>query len=333
MRLKTILLLTAALTTPCSLAFASNIPLNQVTQIVAFGDSLSDNGNASIATGGAFPGPGYATRTVPFVPFPVGYFTNPQFAGGPAGVWVDQLAALLHLPDPAPALSPLGGTNFAVGSALTGNANPQDMANQIALFLALNGGAAPANALYTLWGGANDIQDALNPVTAADNIAAEIGALAAAGGKNFLWLNLPDLGNIPAFAGNPLAAAAANAASQAFDLEWASQLGNLQGIGINVVGVDVETLFNAIQSNPGAYGLNNVTTPCAITPNCNPNTALFWDAEHPTTAGHELVADLAFNTAVAPEPSTWILVGTSFIGLAGVVRRKGAQRLSPSAHI
>lgn len=333
MRLNTILLLTAALTTPCSLAFASNIPIGQVSQIVVFGDSLSDAGNASIATGGLVPGPGYATRSVAGVPFPVGYFTNPQFAGGPSGLWVDQLSTKLGLPDPVPALAGTGGTNYAVGSALTGNANPQDMANQIALFLALNGGAAPANALYTLWGGANDILNAQNPITAADNIAAEIGALAAAGGKNFLWLNLPDLGSIPLVSGNPAAAAAANAASQAFDLEWASQLGNLQGIGINVVGVDVETLFNAIHSNPSAYGLNNVTTPCAITPGCNPNTALFWDAEHPTTAGHELVADLAFNTAVAPEPSTWILVSTSFIGLAGVVRRKAAQRLSPSAHI
>ena len=330
MRLKTVLLLTAVLTS--TQAFASTIPINQVTGIVAFGDSLSDNGNASIATLGAFPGPGYATKTVPGVPFPVGYFTNPQFAGGPTGVWVDQLAALLHLPDPAPALGPLGGTNFAIGSALTGNANPQDMANQIALFLALNGGSAPSSALYTFWGGANDIQDALNPITAADNIAAEIAAIAAAGGKNFLWVNLPDLGNIPAFAGNPAAAAAANASSQAFDLEWASRIGNLQALGINIVGVDVETLFNAIQANPSNYGLNNVTTPCAITPGCNPNTALFWDAEHPTTEGHELVADLAY-TAITPEPSPWILVSTSVIGLAGVVRRRTSRRLSRSASV
>jgi phospholipase/lecithinase/hemolysin len=332
MRLKTLLLLTAVLTTPCSLAFASNIPLNQVTGIVAFGDSLSDNGNASIATFGAFPGPGYATKTVPGVPFPVGYFTNPQFAGGPTGVWVDQLAALLGLPDPAPALGPLGGTNFAIGSALTGNANPQDMANQIALFLASTGGTAPSSALYTFWGGANDVLDALNPVAAADNVAAEIAAVAAAGGKYFLWLNLPDLGNIPAFAGNPATAAAANASSQAFDLEWASRLGNLQALGINVVGVDVETLFNAIQANPSNYGLNNVTTPCAITPGCNPNTALFWDAEHPTTEGHELVADLAY-TAITPEPSTWMLVSTSVIGLAGALRRRTSHRLSHSSSV
>ncbi len=330
MRLKTLLLLTAVSLAPCSPVFAGTIPVGQVSSIVSFGDSLSDGGNASIATFGAVPGTGYATRTVAGVPFPVGYFTNPQFAGGPVGTWVDQLAAKLGLPDPAPALGPFGGTNFAIGSAQTGNASPQDMANQIALFLLSNGGVAPSGALYTLWGGANDILNGQNPLTAADNVASEIAALAAAGGKNFIWLNLPDLGNIPAFIGNPLLAAGANAASQAFDAEWAARLAGLQAAGINVVGVDIETLFNAIEANPSAHGLSNVTTPCALTPNCNPNTALFWDIEHPTTAGHALVADLAYTDAFAPvpEPSTFVLVGTSIAGLAGALRRRSAQRCS-----
>ena len=38
--------------------------LTQVNQIVAFGDSLTDTGNASIATLGVQPGAGYAYRTV-----------------------------------------------------------------------------------------------------------------------------------------------------------------------------------------------------------------------------------------------------------------------------
>jgi len=327
MRLKTALLLIAAFTTPCSV-FAGTIPASQVTGIVAFGDSLSDPGNASIATFGASPGPGYATRPVPGVPFPVGYFTNPQVGGGPAGVWVDQFAAMIGVPDPAPFLGPLGGTNYAIGSAMTGNSNPQDMANQVALFLLANGGVAPSSALYAFWGGANDIAAAQNPITAADNIAAEIATIAGAGGKNFLWLNLPNLGNIPAFSGNPVLSAGATAASQAFDAEWAAKVAALQGAGINVISVDIEGLFAAIQSNPSAYGLNNVTTACALTPGCNPNTALFWDFEHPTTAGHQLVAEAAYNDAITPvpEPSTIVFVGTSIIGLAGALRRKLAPR-------
>ncbi len=173
--------------------------------------------------------------------------------------------------------------------------NAQDMANQVGLFLASNPTGASATDLYSFWGGANDILNSQNPITAADNIASEIEAVAAAGGKNFLWLNLPDLGDLPALSGNPGAAAVANLASQAFDLEWASKVSALDALGINVIGVNVNGLFNNIQANPGAYGLTNVTSACAVTPGCNPNQSLpLGDADHPTTEGHALVADVGF---------------------------------------
>ena len=60
MRLKTSLLAAAAFVTSCSLALASTISPGQVSQVVAFGDSLTDAGNASIATLGSVPGAGYA---------------------------------------------------------------------------------------------------------------------------------------------------------------------------------------------------------------------------------------------------------------------------------
>jgi outer membrane lipase/esterase len=326
MRLRTILLLTAVSAAPCSAIFAAPISASQVTQIVSFGDSLSDPGNADIGSGGVFPGSGYATRTVP-VYGSVGYYTNPQFAGGPSGLWVDQLAAKLGVPDPLPFLSApfsSGGTNYAVGSALTGTTNPQDMGDQLGAFITANGAVAPSTALYTFWGGANDILAAQSPITAADNIEAEIAAVASAGGKNFLWLDLPNLGDLPELAADPAAQAAATLATDAFNAEWATDVATLDGFGINVIGVDVGGLFTDIVNNPSNYGLNNVTTACAITSGCNPNTALFWDGEHPTTEGHALVADLAYNDAFAPvpEPSTLALVGTSALGLAGALRRK-----------
>lgn len=319
MRLRVGLLVVAAFATSCSLALASPLTPSQVTQIVGFGDSLSDAGNASIATFGAEPGPGYATRSVPGVPFSVGYFTNPQTSTGPAGLWIDQFAARVGVTDPSPALAPLGGSNYAVGSAMTGSTNPADMQNQVNLFLATHPGSASSSALYTFWGGADDILGAQNPITAADNIAAQITEVAADGGKNFLWLNLPSLGGTPALNTDPAAAAAANFASMEFNQEWALQVSNLDSLGINVIGVDIDTLYNNILNNPGAYGFNDVADACNAIAGCNPDTFLYWDSLHPTTSADSLVANLAyqdaFGTAVTPEPPTVTLFALGGVGL------------------
>jgi phospholipase/lecithinase/hemolysin len=332
MRLPIGLLVAAAFATSCTVAHASTISPGQVNQIVSFGDSLSDAGNASIATGGAAPGPGYATRPVTGVPFPVGYFTNPQTGTGPAGLWIDQFAAKLGIADPSPALAPLGGSNYAVGSAMTGSTNPADMQNQVNLFLATHPGNASPTALYTLWGGANDIFAAQNPVTAADNIATQIKQLAADGGQNFLWLNLPSLGETPLLNGIPAASLAANLASQAFDQEWAIDVAHLDSLGINVIGVNIDTLFNDILANPAAFGFNNVVAACNATPGCDPNTFLYWDSEHPTTYSDSLVANLAFQDAfgapvgVTPEPPTITLLALGAAGLLALWRFRNLQR-------
>jgi phospholipase/lecithinase/hemolysin len=323
MRLRNLLLAAAVLAAPCSLAFGASY-----SGIIAFGDSLSDPGNASIATAGLVPGPGYATRSVPGVPFPVGYFTNPQSGSGPAGLWVDQLASKLGVTDPLPALGPLGGTNFAIGSATT-SSGAASMNNQVALFLSSTGSVAPSTALYTFWGGANDIFSSLSPTAAADTIANEILAVHAAGGMNFLWLNLPPLGQTPGFNGIPSASAAADAASALFDAEWALKVSSLDALGINVIGVDVNSLFNSLVASPGTFGFTNVTSACNTTPGCNPNTFLYWDTEHPTTYADSLVANLAVQDLTpTPEPPsvTLLALGSIFtVGLAATRRWQSAQ--------
>lgn len=336
MRLTHLLLLAATCVISSGAAYGTTIPSGQINQITVFGDSLSDAGNVSIATFGVFPGPGYATRSVPGIPFAVGYYTNPQSGSGPAGLWVDQLAGKMGVADPVPVLSPFGGSNYAVGSAMTGGALPQDMQNQVLLFLTTHLGSASASSLYTFWGGADDVFAGANPVTAADNIAGQIQSIASAGGKDFLWLNLPGLGAVPDLNSYLPGKIAADLASQAFDTEWMADVNHLDSLGINVIGVDVNSLFDQILADPAMFGFTNVTTACDATAGCDPNTFLYWDGKHPTTYADSLLATLAYDdafgssTAPVPEPSSVMLLGAAVLGLAVAGYRRSMQGGSAS---
>jgi phospholipase/lecithinase/hemolysin len=310
---------------PLSAAFAG--PLG-ITQLVVFGDSLSDTGNAAFGTGGILPGPltNYATGE-----FTDGPSTNPSTAG-PQGIWVDQIAPKLGVQVPQAAYAPGGGTNYAVGTAQTGvNSSfpgilqAPYVTQQVGSYLA--GNAPSSTALYSFWAGANDIANAKNPVTAADNIYNNILMLAQAGGKNFLWFDMPPLGQTPAaMAQGPAGVVGGNAAAAAFNAEWQTDIYKLMNQGIFVIGVDTASIFNRITADVesgctvGAsdpYCFANITQG-AQGQSVDPNTYLFWDDEHPTTAGHALIADLAYTdivAAAAPEPASMAL---AFIGISGL---------------
>src|SRR4051794_25936876 len=85
-------------------ALATPLQAGQFTQIVAFGDSLTDTGNL------------YAvTQTSPSGPFPPSPYYEGRFSNGP--VWVEWLALQLGVPAPRPFVT--GGTNYAFGGAET----------------------------------------------------------------------------------------------------------------------------------------------------------------------------------------------------------------------
>ena len=294
--------------------------------IVAFGDSLSDTGNATIASAGLFPGDNYASSR-----FTDGPNTTPATTG-PVGLWVEQLAGRLAVADPQPFLA--GGTNFAVASGTTGSANPQDISNQVGAYLLANPGGASATALYTIWGGSNDLFNGSTTGTvAADRLYANIQSLAAAGGRNFLWLDLAPLGATPR--GVAQGAAALNTQVAAFNQQWATDIALLQGQGISVTGVSVFNLFTSVAANPGAFGLTNITTPAQGLAGVNPNNYLFWDVQHPTTAGHALIANLAFDDlngtpAAVPEPASAAAVALGILSLAAAARfRKSRSSADP----
>src|SRR5690349_5042140 len=107
-----------------------------IDQIVAFGDSLSDTGNVSIATVGQFPGDNYAPGR-----FTNGPNTTPT-TNGPLGLWVEQLAARLGVPDPQPYLALSGGTNYAFASATTGSNGVYNITDQVGTYLLSHPGGA-----------------------------------------------------------------------------------------------------------------------------------------------------------------------------------------------
>jgi phospholipase/lecithinase/hemolysin len=283
---------------PLLVLAVQSLRAESIYQLVVFGDSLSDNGNAAAALASVGKTLGnYAANS-----FTDGPHTVPA-TSGPGGLWIDQFAAIVGLPDPQPFLvnTPLGAssgilsanasaTNFAVASALAGNnsnfsstnylnpANPQvpGTTNQVELFLSFNGQHASPENLYVFWAGANNIFQSLGSVSsfvefpviakdAADAISGNIATLAKAGAKHFLWLNLPPLGRVPYVSDNAdllvrlLGKAAGDGAALAFNDELALDVDSLQkSYAIDIVVVNTNSLFNSIVANPGKYDFANV---------------------------------------------------------------------------
>src|SRR3954453_14055346 len=147
-----------------------------ITQIVAFGDSLSDVGNTYLAAGI----PNYPVNPAP------GHSSN-----GP--IWLEYLANRLGIAAPTPSLA--GGTDNAWGGAQTGDGlsfmGTPNIGLQLSTYLAAN--TLNAHQLITVWGGANDFLNAgqTNPLVPVANLVSEITTLAGAGGKLFMVPNLP----------------------------------------------------------------------------------------------------------------------------------------------
>jgi phospholipase/lecithinase/hemolysin len=218
------------------------------------------------------------------------------------------------------------------------------MQQQFAAFF--SGGGADPNALYVVWGGANDffqgIRDStLGPgtvSTAVSNLSGYVSALVGAGATQFLVPNLPDLSLTPAAggvaalleAGTPGAGAAFLAAlsglSDAFNanLELAMDAIEAGAPGVDVDLLRVDQLVDALVANPAAFGLSDVTHPCLAGGSvcADPSQFLFWDAAHPTAGVHRLLGEQMFLAAVpAPRTLALIVLGLPLLGLA--LRRRG----------
>ncbi len=307
-----------------------------------FGDSLSDNGNLAAALGTNFPDP----------PSYHDSFTN-----GPVSVQLLAQSLGLSLNPSLWVTSPAvpAGTNYAVAGATSSptasHGTPAiSLPSQVGAFSFYSGGAADPNALYVIMIGGNDVRDAALYQTGSDATDAitagvetevhEIKALSNEGAKDFLVVNVPNVGLIPEFAqDNP--GDATNATD--YSISYDSQLyAGLEGLGLptgdRLTDFNLFALNTYILDNAASYGFTNTTDRCftdtplsaATTPQCGPDGAniasfLYWDDIHPTARVQALWAE-GFRAAI-PEPSTWamLLVGFAGIGFAGYTSSRKAN--------
>ena len=284
----------AALTAAATLGAATAAGAQDYNRLVVFGDSLSDNGNLSIVTGGAAPSPAQG-------------FVNGRFSTGP--VFVELLG--FNLGRYAAGAPVTGSIDYAFGGSRTDAvATPgPGMRTQLQAYLGA-GGVFGQRDLVSILGGANNIFQALpaagasaSPVAAIDPVARAAAnditfitnATAAAGAGTILVTNLPKLSLTPQFRGT----AAAPLADYAVTTFNGVLLTGLQTTaaarpGSNIIMMDLFKIGDTIAANPAQFGITNVTTACnTTTPMCSDPGYFYTDGVHPTALGHRIIARLA----------------------------------------
>jgi outer membrane lipase/esterase len=258
----------------------------QYSNLIVFGDSLSDAGRLFALTGGAQP------ASPP-------YFQG-RFSNGP--VWVELLAPKLGF-----AFNP--ATDFAVGGAESGTGGPVGVSTQVNTLSATT--PIAATSLVVHWAGANDLLTRAATTPSATligqvvtNNVTNISTLAARGAKTILVGNLPDLGRTPGGVASG-SGASLSALTQAYNASLVAQLPAIETArNTRIVVLNTFGLITDVLNNPSTYGFANVTVPC-ITPAgatgacataAAANASLFFDPIHPTAAAHTMLANFAFAT-------------------------------------
>ncbi len=301
---------------------AKNTILNRdYDQIIAFGDSLTDQGNLFGLLGGAFP--------------PSPYFQG-RFANGP--IWLDQFAPKLGF-------EPNQVLNFAVGGATTGRVNIGSLLvgqplpfklpglqDQVDGFLAANSTGVNPKALYVVFAGGNDFLT-LPPtllqglalgnlesfvglfgaiVQSVKNVATAVTNLALQGAGTIAVANLPDLGRtpLPIQQGTSLVA---TAFSIGFNVVLEKTLVQLEqslrakSLAVDIVQVDLFSVGEAVAKRPQKFGFTNLTTPLLRNLTApNPQGFFYWDDFHPTTQVHTLIAN-SFERALSKPTGSNVL--------------------------
>lgn len=294
-------IMAAAFGLAANIAPVAAAPADPWSDLIVFGDSLSDPGNIL---------PGLT-------------FTNGE-------TWAQQLGATRFAG---------GGTNYAIGNARAvsnlGTGPGQDLfldfPEQRAIFDLVNP-ALGADPLVVAWFGGNDLLNA-SDASAVPNaiiaIATGVVELAVGSGlTRFILPGLPDLGRIPANLGT-VGAPLATAATEAFNGALRTFAESGAAFGLDITYLDIDAIFDDILDRPGDFGFTDTTGTC-LSGLVDCTGFVFWDDIHPTRATHTLIAEAVRAAATAPAPiplpaGLWLLLGgVGGIALIGRGRRKVA---------
>lgn len=298
------------------------------TDLISFGDSLSDVGNVAGITK-----PGIA-------PLVNGYYQQTHFSSNV--IWNERLAAYWGLPARTPgrvAYGPmpaaLSGNTWAWGgSESSANAvSPSWVDYPIPGLLQetssyLDTFTPDATTLYSIWSGADNLLVGNSPSPAAAQSAVNAVKTAMmdlenAGARNLLIINMPKIGDTPyAQTNGPTYIAAANLYSTSYNAAMNTAIAELRAdptFLATIYFVDVYTPLEQVVtavSTTGSYTadffvpgppvtITNVTDKALTYFDDNggtyPDGYFFWDIVHPTTQGHALVAGLVLQAIPIPE--------------------------------
>lgn len=287
--------------------------------LISFGDSLSDLGsysprNAAVG-GGKFtvnPGPIWVENIARHYDLKIG----PNRTGG----WGFPIAVMggTAYGEGGSRVSQQPGSNNTDASKGPGSGQTtRPVREQIDTHLASHGGKFQPDDLVLVWAGANDVFRHVLFVPApsqevaearirdaADELAADVRRMAAAGAHRMVVLNLEDYGTTPSSrSASAEKAALLTAVGRAFNAQLAKGL-----MGTGAMLVDVERLYSRIKEEPTKFGLTNVrdqacrltdlpmrsVTYCTRETLTSPEAAatyLYADGVHPSPAGHRIIAE------------------------------------------
>jgi phospholipase/lecithinase/hemolysin len=239
------------------------------------------------------------------------------------------------VPGPSLAINFAFGAATTEFSSPVGGLAVPGLKGQVALFQqALGGQAPPPNALYAILAGANDYLSlaAVEPSQeervvhhVVGNIVDAIQALHSLGARRIIVVNVPDLGLAPLTAANPIRRASLSRLAARHNRLLAARLAafNAARDGLDIVDVD---LTQPLQALPGlgfdvqVPALDRLLPPppelgglpmsfcifvapeaCGVVADFNAvPPSLFWDAEHPTTQAHYVLAQYILFRLQAP---------------------------------